>query len=176
MQRDDQPSEAAAGGNPAQRSDLPPSVARVVEAASRLGLSITPRLMPASTRTADEAAAACGCGVAQIVKSLLFSGAGSGQTHLLLVSGANRVNEKAMKGVIGEALKRPDADSVRAATGFAIGGVPPLGHATPSPVWFDEDLLRFDTVFAAAGHPNAIFPVDPKALAEATAATVVKVS
>jgi len=154
--------------------ELPPSVLRVKAAGEALGLAIEPRLMPASTRTAEEAALACGCGVAQIVKSLLFSGAESGRTYLFLVSGPNRVDEKGAKAKIGEALRRPDADAVRAATGFSIGGVPPFGHATPSPVFIDEDLLGFALVFAAAGHPNAVFPIDPKALAQATGATVVK--
>jgi prolyl-tRNA editing enzyme YbaK/EbsC (Cys-tRNA(Pro) deacylase) len=154
--------------------ELPPSVLRVKAAAEALGLRIEPRLMPASTRTAQDAALACGCGVAQIVKSLLFAGAESGRTYLFLVSGPNRVDEKAMKEMLGEALRRPDADAVRAATGFAIGGVPPFGHATPSPCYLDEDLLGFERVFAAAGHPNAVFPIDPKALASATEAKPVK--
>ncbi len=159
---------------PAPSRELPPSVERVKAAAAGLGLLIEPRLMPASTRTAQEAALACGCGVAQIVKSLLFGGAETGRTYLFLVSGSNRVDEKAAKALIGEALRRPDADAVRAATGFSIGGVPPFGHATASPVLIDEDLLGFDLVFAAAGHPNAVFPIDPKALAKATAARTVK--
>ncbi|MBV9430879.1 MAG: YbaK/EbsC family protein [Hyphomicrobiales bacterium] len=155
---------------------LPPSVAKVVDAARALGLSIAPRLMPASTRTAQEAAAACGCAVAQIVKSLVFTGARSGRSYLLLVSGANRVDLKAAALLLGEPLERPDAERVREATGFAIGGIPPLGHATPSPVWLDQDLLAFDLVWAAAGHPNAVFPVDPKLLARATGATPAKLS
>ncbi|MBV8962726.1 MAG: YbaK/EbsC family protein [Hyphomicrobiales bacterium] len=164
------------GENFAREPSLPPSVNKVIEAAKALGLSITPRLMPASTRTAQEAAAACGCAVAQIVKSLVFTGATSGRTYLLLVSGANRVDEKAAARHLGEALKRPDAERVRETTGFAIGGVPPLGHATPSPVWLDQDLLGFDLVWAAAGHPNAVFPIDPRELARATGATAVKLS
>ena len=160
----------------APEPSLPQSVAKVVEAAKALGLSIAPRLMPASTRTAQEAAAACGCAVAQIVKSLIFTGAATGRTYLLLVSGANRVDEKAAARHLGEALKRPDAERVRETTGFAIGGIPPFGHATPSPVWLDEDLLRFDLVWAAAGHPNAVFPVDPKQLARATGATAAKLN
>jgi prolyl-tRNA editing enzyme YbaK/EbsC (Cys-tRNA(Pro) deacylase) len=154
--------------------ELPPSVAKVKVAAEALGLEIEPRLMPDSTRTAQEAAKACGCAVAQIVKSLLFTGASSGHNYLFLVSGANRVDEKAAEAMIGEALRRPDADAVRAATGFAIGGVPPFGHSTPSPVLIDEDLLGFDRVFAAAGHPKAVFPIAPRALASATGAKVVK--
>jgi prolyl-tRNA editing enzyme YbaK/EbsC (Cys-tRNA(Pro) deacylase) len=154
--------------------ELPPSVAKVKAAAEALGLRIEPQLMPDSTRSAQEAAKACSCSVAQIVKSLLFAGATSGRHYLFLVSGANRVDEKAAKEMVGETLRRPNADAVRAATGFAIGGVPPFGHTTPSPVLIDEDLLSFDRVFAAAGHPKAVFPVDPKALASATGAQVVR--
>ena len=126
----------------AREPSLPPSVTKVVEAGKALGLSIAPRLMPSSTRTAQEAAAACGCAVAQIVKSLLFTGATSGRSYLLLVSGANRVDERAAMRLLGEALERPDANRVRETTGFAIGGVPPLGHATPSPVWLRRGSPR----------------------------------
>src|ERR1700732_566211 len=160
----------------APEPSLPPSVNKVVAAAKALGLAIAPRLMPASTRTAQEAASACGCAVAQIVKSLLFTGAASGRTYLVLVSGGNRVDEKAAQVLMGEALERPNAEAVRAATGFAIGGVPPFGHATPSPVLMDEDLLGFEVVWAAAGHPNAVFPVDPRALARATGASIARIA
>jgi prolyl-tRNA editing enzyme YbaK/EbsC (Cys-tRNA(Pro) deacylase) len=156
-------------------NDYPEAVNRVAAAARAAGLPIEVRLMPASTRTAEEAAAACRCGVAQIVKSLIFKGQSSGRPYLLLVSGKNRVNEKAVAGRVGEDIVRPDADFVRAATGFAIGGIPPLGHATPLIPWLDEDLLQFGTVWAAAGTPSAVFSVDPAALARATEATVISV-
>ena len=97
--------------------------------------------MTAPTRTAEEAASACGVTVGQIVKSLVFSGADSGKPYLLLVSGANRVNEKGVAAHLGEKLKRPDADAVRALTGYAIGGIPPFGHATPLATYMDRDLL-----------------------------------
>ena len=135
---------------------LPPSALKVRHAAERLGLAIAIREMPQSTRTAEEAAAACGCEVAQIVKSLVFAGKASGRPYLLLVSGKNRVNEKAVAALIGEALTRPDAQRVREWTGFAIGGIPPFGHAIALPVFVDEDLLAFETVWAAAGTPNAL--------------------
>lgn len=157
-------------------NDYPEAVNRVAAAARAAGLPIEVRMMPASTRTAEEAAAACGCGVAQIVKSLIFKGQSSGQPYLLLVSGKNRVNEKAVAGRVGEEIVRSDADFVRTATGFAIGGIPPLGHATLLTPWLDEDLLQFGTVWAAAGTPSAVFSVDPKALARATAATVISVT
>lgn len=156
-------------------NEWPDAVNRVAAAAKTAGLSIEIKLMPASTRTAEEAAAACGCAVAQIVKSLIFKGKSSGRPYLLLVSGKNRVNEKAVATALGEEIVRPDADFVRAATGFAIGGIPPLGHATPLTPWLDKDLLQFGTVWAAAGTPSAVFAVDPKALAEATGATVISV-
>jgi prolyl-tRNA editing enzyme YbaK/EbsC (Cys-tRNA(Pro) deacylase) len=133
-------------------------------AAAALGLTIELREMPQSTRTAEEAAAACGCDVGQIVKSLVFQGRDSGRPYLLLVSGRNRVDEAGVAGRIGEALRRPDAAYVRETTGFVIGGIPPFGHATAMTTFMDEDLLRYATVWAAAGTPNAVFEVDPRAL------------
>jgi prolyl-tRNA editing enzyme YbaK/EbsC (Cys-tRNA(Pro) deacylase) len=152
------------------------STDRVRTAAEAKGLRLAIRDMPQSTRTAEEAAAAVGTTVGQIVKSLVFRKAESGEPVLVLVSGANRVDQKAIKAVIGEALERIDADAVRALTGFAIGGVAPLGSLAPLATFMDADLLRFETVWAAAGAPNAVFEVDPKALAEATGAKVVAVS
>jgi prolyl-tRNA editing enzyme YbaK/EbsC (Cys-tRNA(Pro) deacylase) len=148
---------------------------RVRAAATAAGLDITIVQMPQSTRTAADAAAACGTSVAQIVKSLVFRKAESEEPVLLLVSGRNRVDEKAMKAVVGEALKRMDAEDVRALTGFAIGGVAPFGSLTPIATYMDADLMSFDTVWAAAGAPNAVFRVEPNALAAATKARIVKV-
>lgn len=145
------------------------------EAALARGLSVTVHEMPASTRTAEEAAAACGVTVGQIVKSLVFVGAQSGRAYLLLVSGANRVDEGGVAAELGESLVRPKADAVRALTGFAIGGVPPLGHATALATYMDRDLLQYDVVWAAAGTPRAVFAVDPRALRKATGAAVIAV-
>nr|WP_280174641.1 YbaK/EbsC family protein [Kaistia soli] len=131
--------------------------------------------MPEKTRTAEEAAAACGCSVNEIVKSLVFRGTQSGRGVLLLVSGANRVDEKKVVGPIGEPITRPDAAFVRALTGFAIGGIPPFGHATPLPTFIDRDLLAHETVWAAAGTPHAIFAIDPKMLATAIGAVIIDV-
>ncbi len=155
---------------------LPASAQKVQDAARALGLDISVMEMAASTRTAEDAAAACGCDVAQIVKSLLFRGAESGGPLLALVSGVNRLNEKAVAALLGEKLIRPDADYVREVTGFAIGGVPPFGHATEVAVIMDEDLLRFETVWAAAGTPRAVFCVAPGALADAVRAQIMKVT
>lgn len=154
-------------------TELKEAARRVQQRAHDLGLDIAVRQMPGSTRTAEDAAAACGCAVGQIVKSLVFKGRTSGKPYLLLVSGSNRVDEKGVAAVIGEGLTRPDAQFVRDITGLAIGGIPPLGHASPLATYFDRDLLQYDVVWAAAGTPEAVFSVAPAALAEKTAATVI---
>jgi prolyl-tRNA editing enzyme YbaK/EbsC (Cys-tRNA(Pro) deacylase) len=156
-------------------SDLKPAARRVQEALRARGLDSEVRHMSQTTRTAEEAAAACGCAVGQIVKSLVFRGGRSGKPYLLLVSGANRVDEKGVAERIGEPLRRPDAAYVRDVTGFAIGGIPPLGHDAPLATFMDEALLAYGTVWAAAGTPDAVFPVAPTRLADATAATVIAV-
>jgi len=148
---------------------------RVAAAAAAAGLAIEIREMAQSTRTADEAAAACGCDVGQIVKSLVFRGRDSGTPYLLLVSGANRVNEKGVAHHLGEKLRRPDADDVRNLTGFAIGGIPPLGHITPLKTFVDEALLAFDLVWAAAGTPVSVFAVVPERLVTAVDGKVIGV-
>ena len=154
--------------------DLAPAAARVAATARDLGLAIEVVAMPASTRTAEEAAAACGCAVGEIVKSLVFRGRTSNRPYLLLVAGSNRVDETAVAGAIGEALKRAQADDVREITGYAIGGIPPFGHATPLAVFIDRDLLDHARVWAAAGTPHAVFAVDPAALAAAVGATTIR--
>ncbi len=152
------------------------STDRVQAAAEAAGLTLDIRRMPQTTRTAEEAAAACGTTVGQIVKSLVFRKAESGEPVLLLVSGANRVDQSAVRSSIGEALERMDADAVRKLTGFAIGGVAPLGSLTPLATFMDADLMRFETVWAAAGAPDAVFEAEPEALAEAAGAKVIAVS
>jgi len=154
--------------------ELPDAARRVKAAAAAAGLTIAPRIMPASTRTAQEAAAACGCDVAQIVKSLIFRGVESGRAYLLLVSGANRVDEAAAAKVVGEPLGRADATFVREATGFAIGGVAPFGSTRSLATFYDPDLLRFATVWAAAGTPLAVFEVAPAELVRATGARALR--
>ena len=156
-------------------SKLEPAAQRVQDALRARGLDSEVRHMSQTTRTAEEAAAACGCAVGQIVKSLVFRGAQSGKPYLLLVSGANRVDEKAVASHLGEALKRPDADYVRGVTGFAIGGIPPLGHDTLLATFMDEALLAYDTVWAAAGTADAVFPSAPAQLAEVTGARIISV-
>ena len=148
---------------------------RVRQAAADAGLDILIRDMPQSTRTAEEAAEACGCDVAQIVKSLIFKRADNNRPVLLLVSGANRVDMDKVAGDIGTTLKRADADYVRAETGFAIGGVAPIGATGPIDTYMDEDLLRFDIIWAAAGKSNSVFRTEPRPLAEAAGARIITV-
>jgi len=155
------------------------SAQRVVEAARAAGLEIEVREFPEGTRTAEDAARAIGVGVGQIVKSLVFIA--DGHPVLCLVSGLNRVDGARLAVVTGASnVRRAAADEVERATGFAIGGVPPFGHAQrPStspraglPVYCDRDLLAFDIVWAAAGTPSAVFSVQPQALVQACRATV----
>lgn len=147
------------------------AVARVVEALRALGIEAPVTEFSESTRTAQEAAAAVGTTVAQIVKSLVFT---SGEAPVLaLVSGANRVDLRKLGAAAGGPIKRADADAVRAATGYAIGGVPPVGHTAPLRTFCDATLLAYDQVWAAAGTPNAVFPLAPQDLVRITGAQVV---
>ena len=152
------------------------SVRRVERTAADLGLTITVKRMGESTRTAEDAAKACGCSPAEIVKSLIFQGADSGALFLLLVSGANRVDMDLAATVVGEPLDRAEATSVRARTGFAIGGVAPIGHLEAPHIWMDETLMTFANVWAAAGAPDAVFEVAPPRLAEATGARMARLT
>jgi prolyl-tRNA editing enzyme YbaK/EbsC (Cys-tRNA(Pro) deacylase) len=155
--------------------DLPRSAKRVRQAAEALGLAVRIAIMADSTRTAEDAAAACGCTVGQIVKSLVFKAADDARPILLLVSGSNRVDEDRVGEIVGCALIRPDARFVRDQTGFAIGGIPPFGHDHPIATLMDADLLGYGVVWAAAGTPNTVFSVDPASLRDATAARVIAV-
>ena len=145
-------------------SDLHPNVVRVVEAAHALGLEITTRRFPEGTKTAQDAANAIGVLVGQIVKSLVF--AVDGEIVMAYVSGANQLDEKKLAAAAGGVkCSRVDADAVREATGFPIGGVPPFGHSTQLRVFVDPDLLQYDGVndfvWAAAGTWNDVFPIAP---------------
>ncbi len=146
------------------------SVDRVRAALRERGLDAPITEFDASTRTAADAAATIGTTVAQIVKSLVFLA--EDQPIVVLVSGENRASLSKLSALTGQQVRRADAEVVRHATGFAIGGVPPLGHSAPLPVYVDEDLLRFETVWAAAGTPSSVFPVAPGDLVRATEARV----
>ncbi|MFN2120823.1 MAG: YbaK/EbsC family protein [Anaerolineales bacterium] len=121
-----------------------------------------------STRTSQEAAERAGCTLGQITKSMIFRGKSSNKPILVLTSGANRVDEKRIGEYAGESVGRADADFVRSATGFAIGGVAPIGHTQPMETYLDEDLLQYSTIWAAAGTPNAIFELTPADLQKMT--------
>jgi prolyl-tRNA editing enzyme YbaK/EbsC (Cys-tRNA(Pro) deacylase) len=141
--------------------DLSPAAARVQAALQAAGLELRVTELPASTRTAVEAAAAVGCSVAQIVKSLVFRTVTSDQAVLVLVSGANRVDEGRIGAHIGEPIEKASADFVRQRTGFSIGGVPPVGHTTRLRTFVDADLTVLSELWAAAGTPRAVFPLTP---------------
>ena len=130
----------------------------------------------ASTRTAADAAAAIGCDVAQIAKSLIFRGGTSGRAVLIIASGVDRVDEKKAAAAIGEPIDRADADFVREATGFAIGGVPPVGHKNPPIVLIEQSVMQFAEIWAAAGTPNAVFRLTPADLVELTGGRMVAVA
>jgi prolyl-tRNA editing enzyme YbaK/EbsC (Cys-tRNA(Pro) deacylase) len=140
------------------------SLARVVAHAEALGLAIDPVRLEAGTTTARQAADACGCGVDQIVKSVVFRVAGSNRHVLFLTAGGGRVAVEKAGALVGAPLEKADAAGVRAHTGFAIGGVSPLGHLTPIETYLDPKLLDHDVIWAAAGTPNHVFAVDPRRL------------
>ena len=141
-------------------SDIHPNVLRVMEAARERGLEITTKRFPEGTKTAADAAAAIGVSVGQIVKSLVF-GVDS-EIVMALVSGSNQLDEKKLAAAAGGAkCARVDADAVRDATGYPIGGVPPFGHSTRLRVFVDPDLLQYDEVWAAAGTWNDNFGANP---------------
>ncbi len=157
-------------------SGLSGSARRVQDVLREKGFGFEVVELPQSTRSAAEAAQAVGCQVAQIAKSLVFQAMESGRPVLVIASGANRVNERRLGELIGERIGKADADFVREATGFAIGGVPPVGHARPVKTLIDEDLLRYDEIWAAAGTPNAVFRLTPDDLVRMTGGRVVAIS
>ncbi|MEM7338217.1 MAG: YbaK/EbsC family protein [Actinomycetota bacterium] len=151
-------------------TDLPRSAQRVQTAAVELGLDIDIAAFPEGTRTADDAARAVGCAVDQIVKSMIFAADDAGIV-LALTSGANQVDPERLAMVAGAArCGRADPEQVRAVTGYAIGGVAPIGHNEPVPTFVDPHLLAFGEVWAAAGTPRHVFPIAPTRLVEVTGA------
>ena len=153
-------------------STIHPNVERVIAAAAERGLTIAPRRFPEGTKTAADAATAIGVDVGQIVKSLIF--AVDGRIVLAYVSGANQLDEKKLAAAAGGlTCTRVDADTVRQATGFPIGGVPPFGHASHLRVFIDPDLLTWPEVWAAAGTWNDVFGIEPQRLVEASEGEIV---
>lgn len=156
-------------------STLSPSAQKIQDLLTSLGYSYQVIEHTESTRTAQEAADRAGCELGQIVKSLIFMGKESKKPILVLTSGANRVDEKLISQYAGETIGRADVDFVRAKTGFAIGGVPPIGHAEKMETYLDEDFLQYQTIWAAAGTPNAIFELKTEDLQKMTSGKVVKI-
>jgi prolyl-tRNA editing enzyme YbaK/EbsC (Cys-tRNA(Pro) deacylase) len=146
----------------------PATAASALSVQASLGPAYQVLEFDASTRTAADAAAAIGCTIAQIAKSLVFRAETSGRAVLVVASGVNRVDEAKVGAILGEPIGRADADFVRAKTGFAIGGVPPVGHSEPSITLIDEALFAFAEIWAAAGTPNAVFRLTPAELLSLT--------
>jgi len=155
---------------------LSASAQKVQNALLALGFSCQVLELPQTTRSAAEAAQAIGCRVEQIAKSLVFKGQRTGTPILVIASGPNRVKEKVVGELIGDALGKADADFVREQTGFVIGGVPPIGHQEKLAVFIDEDLLQYEEIWAAAGTPNAVFKLTPADLVTMTGGKVIRVT
>jgi prolyl-tRNA editing enzyme YbaK/EbsC (Cys-tRNA(Pro) deacylase) len=155
---------------------LSESAQKVQDALIRLGVTCKVVELPGSTRTAQEAAQAVGCRVEQIAKSLVFQGKTTNRPVLVVASGANRVNEKKLRDLLSEPVKKADADFVREHTGFAIGGVPPAGLSKPMDIFIDEDLFKYEEIWAAAGTPHAVFKLTAQDLLNVTQGKVVKIT
>ena len=152
---------------------MKPAALRIQAALDALGLGRAVMELPVEARTSQQAADAVGVGVGQIAKSLVFTV--DGAPVMVVASGANRVDERKLAALAGGRVRRADADTVRRATGYTIGGVPPLGHDTTLPIWVDEDLLRHALLYAAAGVPECVFPLTPDDLLRATGGRVADV-
>ena len=152
---------------------LTPAAERVQELLRAARSEARVRQLPVTARTAADAAAAIGCTVAQIAKSLVFK-TRSGTPVLVIASGVNRVDEAKIAAALGEPIGKADASFVRDTTGYAIGGVAPVGHATPPRIFIDQDLRRHEILWAAAGHPHAVFPVSPVELERLTQGSVIE--
>jgi prolyl-tRNA editing enzyme YbaK/EbsC (Cys-tRNA(Pro) deacylase) len=174
-QRETAISESVIASDCVRTRDMKPATApSALKVQAALGERFEVLEFDASTRTADDAASAIGCTVAQIAKSLVFR-AQTGRPVLVVASGAHRVDEKRIAALVGEPIGRANADFVREATGYSIGGVPPVGHKTAPLVLIDEALMAFGEIWAAAGTPNAVFRLTPVDLVELTAGRVAAV-
>ena len=158
-----------------KKENLSSSAQKVNQTLLALGFDCEVIEFKESTRTSTEAAARVGCQIGQIVKSLIFRGQATDKPVLVLTSGANRVDENLLSSYAGESIGRADAEFVRAKTGFAIGGVPPIGHVLPLETYLDEDLFLYERIWAAAGTPNAVFELTPSKLVKMTGGKVVRV-
>lgn len=157
-------------------AELRPAAARVQRLLAERGLATEVIEFAETTRSSLEAAAQIGCQVAQIAKSLVFRAKPSGRPVLVIASGANRVSEKALEALLGEKIGKADAEFVRDKTGYAIGGVAPIGHDTPPATFIDEDLLQLAVIWAAAGTPFAVFRLTPDELVRITGGKVARIA
>jgi prolyl-tRNA editing enzyme YbaK/EbsC (Cys-tRNA(Pro) deacylase) len=158
-----------------QSRGLSSSAQKVQEAMKKLGFDYGVVELPSTTRSAADAANAIGCKVEQIAKSIVFRAKSTDRPVLVIASGVNRVNEKRVGELLSEPIGKADADFVRKATGFAIGGVPPFGHLQKMEIFIDEDLLNYDKIWAAAGTPNAVFGLFPADLVKMTGGRVTSI-
>ena len=154
---------------------LSASAQKVQEVLHAYGLTCQVVELPASTHTSQEAADAVGCQLGQIAKSLVFKGKQTQKPILVITSGANRVNEKKLQEFVAEPIQKADAEFIREKTGFAIGGIPPIGHRERLETFIDEDLLQYEEIWAAAGTPHAVFKLTPSDLKKMVAGQVVSV-
>ena len=154
---------------------LSPSLQKVQDALKTLGFPNQVLELQSTTRTSAEAAQAVGCRVEQIAKSIIFQGKQTHKPVLVIASGPNRVNEKRIEEFISESLQKADAEYVRKHTGFVIGGVPPIGHLEKLEIFIDEDLLKYEEIWAAAGSPHAVFKLTPSALVQMTGGHVISI-
>ena len=155
---------------------LRPAAARVQQLLSGMGLETQVLEFAETTKTSADAAQQIGCSVAQIAKSLIFRAKQSNRPVLVIASGVNRVDEKALESLLGEKIGKADADFVRDKTGYAIGGVAPIGHASPPVTFIDEDLLKLETIWAAAGTPFAVFRLTTADLVRLTGGQVANIA
>ncbi len=156
-------------------NSLKSSAGKVQQAVNELGYDFTIVEFDESTRTSKDAAAAIGCTVAQIAKSLVFRSEPGNQPVLVIASGPNRVNEAMVEALLGETIGKAEAEFVRETTGYAIGGIPPVGHLAPIRTFIDADLFLHDVIWAAAGTPHAVFRLTPDALKEMTNGEVIAI-
>ena len=154
---------------------LSKSAQSIQDVLSQKDLNVRVLELPTSTRTAKDAAQSIGCDVGQIVKSLIFRTKYTNNPILILASGANLVNEKTIAQQIGEEITKADADFTREVTGFAIGGIPPIGHKQPIKTYIDKDLLLYKEIWAAAGTPNAVFNLNPAMLESLTGGKIITI-
>jgi prolyl-tRNA editing enzyme YbaK/EbsC (Cys-tRNA(Pro) deacylase) len=154
---------------------LSSSAQRVQSALNEHNLELRVVELPGSTRTSQEAADTIGCEVSQIAKSIIFRGKESETPILVIASGENRVSERKLKSIVGEKVEKPDAGFVLEETGYAIGGIPPVGHKNDIVTYIDEDLMDHKVIWAAAGTPNAVFSLTPQELLEITNGEIIDV-